>query len=68
MVCIPYATVPGMDTESCAYCKAVTFENTKNASTSNKRARTEPPYINGLADLQRRGGMFFFIFQNKRDF
>jgi len=54
MVSIPYAAVPGMDTKSCIYHKAATIKNGQFASSSNKRARTEPPFINGLADIQRR--------------
>jgi len=56
MVSIPYAAVPGMDTKSRIYHKAATIENSQFASSSNKRARTKPPFINGLADIQRCRG------------
>jgi len=56
MVSIPYATVPGMDTKSHIYHKAAAIENGQLASSSNKCARTEPPFINGLADIQRHQG------------
>jgi len=52
MVSIPYAAVPGMDTKSRIYHKAAAIENGQFASSSNKCARTEPPFINGLADIQ----------------
>jgi len=52
MVSIPYAAVPGMDTKSCIYHKAATIKNGQFASSSNKCARTEPPFINRLADIQ----------------
>ena len=56
MVSIPYAAIPGMDTKSCIYHKAAAIENSQFASSSNKRAHTEPPFINGLADIQHHRG------------
>lgn len=58
-VCIPYALVPGMDTKSRIFLKATAIENAKAGASSNKRARTEPPFIDNLADLQRRQGTLF---------
>ena len=40
-----------MDTKSPIYFKAAAIEKAQVASSSNKRARTEPPFINGLIDL-----------------
>jgi len=45
-----------MDTKSHIYHKAAPIENGQFASSSNKRTRTKPPFINGLADIQRRRG------------
>lgn len=58
-----------MDTKSCSYCKAAHFEKCQMGSSSNKRARTEPPFINGLADLQRRRGtLSLILFLQKSEF
>jgi hypothetical protein len=51
-VSIPYDAVPGMDTNSHEFRKAILVENAKAGNPSGKRARTEPPFIGGLAELQ----------------
>ena len=44
--------VPGMDTNSREFHKAMFVENAKAGNSSIKRAHTEPPFIGSLADLQ----------------
>ena len=64
-VSIPYAAVPGMDTNSREFRKAIVVENAKAGNTSGKRARTEPPFIGSLADLQSVQSSYFinlFVF------
>ncbi|KIK03465.1 hypothetical protein K443DRAFT_5401 [Laccaria amethystina LaAM-08-1] len=51
-VSIPYDAVPGMDTNSREFRKAILVENAKAGNPRGKRARTEPPFIGGLAELQ----------------
>jgi hypothetical protein len=51
-VSIPYDAVPGMDTNSREFRKAILVENAKAGNPSGKRTRTEPPFIGGLAELQ----------------
>ncbi|EDQ98944.1 uncharacterized protein LACBIDRAFT_318469 [Laccaria bicolor S238N-H82] len=68
MVCIPYAAVPGMDTENRIYSKAVAIESGQVASSSNKHARTELPHTNGLVDLQHRRGHSLSLDSSIKDF
>ncbi|EDR05134.1 uncharacterized protein LACBIDRAFT_303494 [Laccaria bicolor S238N-H82] len=51
-VSIPYDAVPGMDTNSRKFHKALVVEHAKGSCAGDKRPRTEPPFISGLADLQ----------------
>ncbi|EDR06252.1 uncharacterized protein LACBIDRAFT_328901 [Laccaria bicolor S238N-H82] len=53
-VSIPYDAVPGMDTNSREFHKALVIEHAKGSCAGDKRPRTEPPFISGLADLQSR--------------
>ncbi|EDR13529.1 uncharacterized protein LACBIDRAFT_322521 [Laccaria bicolor S238N-H82] len=53
-VSIPYNTVPGMDTNSREFHKALVVEHAKGSCAGDKCPRTEPPFISGLADLQSR--------------
>ncbi|EDR00133.1 uncharacterized protein LACBIDRAFT_314750 [Laccaria bicolor S238N-H82] len=53
-VSIPYDAVPGMDTNSREFHKALVVEHAKGSCAGDKRPRTEPPFISGLADLQSR--------------
>ena len=59
MVSIPYDAVPGMDTNSREFHKAMFVENAKAGNSSIKRARTEPPFIGSLADLQSLHSSYF---------
>ena len=52
-----------MDTKSRIYSKAATIENGQVASSSNKRTCTEPPFVNGLVDLQRRRGTLLYFYE-----
>jgi len=61
-VSIPYDTIPGMDTNSCEFHKAILVESTKVGNPSGKRARTEPPFIGSLADLQSLQSSYFILF------
>ncbi|EDR07504.1 uncharacterized protein LACBIDRAFT_298445 [Laccaria bicolor S238N-H82] len=51
-VSIPYDAVPGMDTNSREFHKALVIEHAKGSCAGDKHPRTEPPFISGLADLQ----------------
>ncbi|EDR06519.1 uncharacterized protein LACBIDRAFT_328728 [Laccaria bicolor S238N-H82] len=53
-VSIPYDAVPGMDTNSREFHKALVVEHAKGSCAGDKCPRTEPPFISGLADLQSR--------------
>ena len=55
MVCIPYTSVPGMDTKSREFVKAAEVDKARFGFIGAKRARTEPPYISGLGDANLRG-------------
>jgi len=52
MVSIPYDAIPGMDTSSHEFRKAILVKSAKVGNPSGKRTRTEPPFIGSLADLQ----------------
>ena len=60
-VSIPYDAVPGMDTNSREFHKAILIENAKAGNSSGKRARTEPPFIGSLADLQSLQSSYFIF-------
>jgi len=62
MVSIPYDTIPGMDTNSCEFRKAILVESAKVGNPSGKRACTEPPFIGSLADLQSLQSSYFILF------
>ncbi|EDR02148.1 uncharacterized protein LACBIDRAFT_332718 [Laccaria bicolor S238N-H82] len=67
-VCIPYTTVPGMDTKHRIYFKAAAIENGQVASSSNKQARIDPLSATDLADLQRRCGHSLSLDSSIKDF
>jgi len=56
-VSIPYDAIPGMDTNSREFRKAILVESAK----VGKRARTEPPFIGSLADLQSLQSSYFIL-------
>jgi len=60
-VSIPYDAIPGMDTNSCEFRKAILVESTKVSNPSSKRTRTEPPFIGSLADLQSLQSSYFIL-------
>jgi len=61
-VSIPYDAILGMDTNSCEFRKAILVESTKVSNPSGKHARTEPPFIGSLADLQSLQSSYFILF------
>jgi len=60
-VSIPYDTIPGMDTNSHEFHKAILAENAKVGNSNGKHACTEPPIIGSLADLQSLQSSYFFF-------
>jgi len=62
MVNIPYDAIPGMDTNSHEFHKAILVESTKVGNPSGKHARTEPLFIGSLADLQSLQSSYFILF------
>jgi hypothetical protein len=48
-----------MDTNSREFHKAILVKNVKAGNPSGKRARTEPPFIGGLAELQSLQSSYF---------
>jgi len=61
-VSIPYDTIPGMDTNSHEFRKAILVKSAKVGNPSGKCARTEPRFIGSLADLQSLQSSYFILF------
>jgi len=61
-VSIPYDAIPGMDTNSHEFRKAILVESTKVGNPSRKHACTKPPFIGSLADLQSLQSSYFILF------
>jgi len=62
MVSIPYDAIPGMDTNSLEFHKAILVKSAKVGNPSSKHAHTEPPFIGSLADLQSLQSLYFILF------
>jgi len=61
-VSIPYHAIPGMDTNSREFHKAILVESAKVGNPSSKHAWTKPPFIGSLADLQSLQSSYFILF------